>query len=70
MLRSFTKKDYLEVLEKIKSVADDDPAQAHIYEDEVKNKFILELSKRDDKIGEVAKVLMEINNIDYPRWYN
>ena len=71
MNNSFTKKDYLEVLEKIKSLAEDAPAEAHIYEDWIKNRFIADrYYKEDGKADEIVKILIEINNIEYSKGYN
>ena len=65
-----TKDVYIKALERVKSFAEEDPVEAHICEDEAKNKFISDLAERDDKIGEIAKVLVKITDIDYTRWYN
>ena len=71
MRKSLTKKDYLEVLEKIKSLAENDPAEAHIYEDWIKNRFIADrYYKKNGKVDEIVKILTEINNIDYTKGYN
>ena len=71
MLKLFTKKNYLEVLEKIKFLVKDDPEEAHIYEDWIKNRFIADrYYKEDGTIDEIVKILLEINNIEYPKWYS
>ena len=71
MRRPFTKKDYLMVLEKIKSLSKDDPVEAHIYEDWIKNRFIADrYYKKDGTVDEIVKILVEINNIEYTRRYN
>jgi len=64
-----TKQEALDGVEFIKEHAFDD-AVPHLEDDELRNLFIFELSRRDDDIGEIARILLSTNAIDFFRWYS
>ena len=56
----------LEQIELIKKVQEDDD-EAHSYEDGLREDFIEYIAKRSDDIGELARLVLSTNKIDFNR---
>jgi len=61
-------RDYIE--REIKAIADiaADDESAHSREDRLRAWFIWSLSQRTDEIGELAKLILTTDKIDFARW--
>lgn len=55
-------------IKKIEAIADDEEC-AHLLEDELHEAFIMYVAKRKDKIGRMARKVLETNKIVFDRWY-
>lgn len=42
---------------------------AHVCEDDLKDEFIEFVAERDDELGELAKEVLKVNDLDFVRWY-
>jgi hypothetical protein len=62
-----TKKEILTAIQKIKDQRDDDEMQ-HIYEDNLRNSFIEFVAERKDKLGQLARLVLSTNKLDFARW--
>ena len=62
-----TKKEILTAIQKIKDERDDDEMQ-HIYEDNLRNSFIEFVAERKDKLGQLARLVLSTNKLDFARW--
>jgi hypothetical protein len=62
-----TKKEILTAIQKIKDERDDDEMQ-HVYEDNLRNSFIEFVAERKDKLGQLARLVLSTNKLDFARW--
>jgi len=67
-----TKKEIRKRVKEIKElfVDEQDNELAHIKEDELREIFIKTLSKRQDHLGEKARLVLATNNLNFERWYS
>jgi len=64
-----TKEEIKRTIERIRELAtDDDPETAHLLEDSLYHDFVLSLTKREDEVGEIAKIIASTRKIRFPRW--
>ena len=47
----------------------DDPEVAHGMEDDLYAEFIEHISKREDSLGEMAKLVLTTEGLDFSRWF-
>ena len=62
-----TKKEVIAKIQEIKNISGDDEV-AHAKEDILYKTFIEFVSKRNDKLGEIARILLSTKDIDFSRW--
>ena len=62
-----TKKEILTAIQKIKDERDDDEMQ-QVYEDNLRNSFIEFVAERKDKLGQLARLVLSTNKLDFARW--
>lgn len=62
-----TKSSIMEKITEIKKAAGDDEVQ-HSIEDCLEDSFILSLTSRKDKVGDLAKLVISTNEIKFSRW--
>lgn len=62
-----TIKEIEKVIQKMQDTIHDNEV-CHILEDELREKFIKYLAKRNDIIGKKAKLILSTNDMDFDRW--
>ena len=62
-----TKKEIRTAVQEIKGTARD-PERAHVREDELYESFITYVAKRDDQLGEKARLVLSVSEIEFERW--
>jgi len=64
-----TEEDILYEIELIKQSVKKDPEEAHALEDNLLTEFIKYVAKRKDKIGEKARLVLTVTDVNPCKWY-
>ena len=62
-----TKEEILQAVQKIRDIAGDDE-RAHSQEDALREGFIEFIVERNGELGELARLVLSTNEIDFARW--
>ena len=62
-----TKKEIRTAVQEIKGTAHD-PERAHVREDKLYESFITYVAMRDDQLGEKARLVLSVSEIEFERW--
>lgn len=62
-----TIEEILQAIQEIRDVAEDGET-AHINEDNLRTSFIESIAERRDELGELARLILSTDDIDFARW--
>lgn len=64
-----TEENILYEIEIITKTLENDPEEAHALEDDLLTNFIEYIAKRKDKIGEKARLVLTVKDVNPCKWY-